>query len=482
MKPSVQPFETSRHGEGNPGSAAVAALLIVLAGSLAAFGQDAPRPQQAGRGSQAPQFVSLEVAADARVSFRIYAPQAQAVRLSAGDIPGVGPTTPLTRGDNGVWEVTVGPIEAGAYRYNFNVDGVATIDPRNPAISESNNNVWSLLYVPGSDRFDTLDVPHGAIAEITYKSTALGRFRRMHVYTPPGYESGRSAYPVFYLLHGAGDNDDAWSSVGRAGFILDNLIAADQARPMIVVMPAGHTSRGAAGAMSRTGTEEFVKDFVHDVMPYVERHYRVLKDRANTAIAGLSMGGNQTLQVAVAHLDRFGYIGVFSSGLLGAFPQPGAPGGRVVAAAPAGATEPPPPSAAEWEGLNAGTLDNAALKKGLRLLWFATGKDDRLMTTTQATVDLLRKHGFSPVFKETPGAHTWINWRNYLADFAPQTVSGAQGRRKAVRRSGPHASRLQRAPRRSRNGFSRAAWSGGSAWRPGRRLAAGDLVCSGTVF
>jgi enterochelin esterase-like enzyme len=397
------------------------ALIIVLAAAPSAFGQEAARPAQAGRGPQAPQFVSPEVSSDSRVSFRIYAPQAQAVRLSAGDIPGVSQNTTLTKADNGVWEVTVGPLDAGAYRYNFNVDGVATIDPRNPSISESNNNVWSLVVVPGSDLFDAKDVPHGAIAEVTYKSTALGRFRRMHVYTPPGYESGRALYPVFYLLHGAGDNDDAWSSVGRAGFILDNLIAVKKARPMIVVMPAGHTSRTAGGAMNRTATDEFVKDFVNDVMPYVETHYRVLKDRANTAIAGLSMGGNQTVQVAIGYLDRFGYIGVFSSGLLGAFPQAAAPGGRAAAPAPpAGAAEAPPPTAAEWETLHAAALDNAALKKGLRLLWFATGKDDRLMSTTQATVDLLKKHGFSPVLEQTPGGHTWINWRNYLVEFAPQ--------------------------------------------------------------
>ncbi len=128
-----------------------------------------------------------------------------------------------------MWEITLGPLGAGAYRYNFNVDGVATIDPRNPAISESNNNVWSLVSVPGSDVFDTRPVPRGAVAEVTYHSTALGKYRRMHVYTPPGYESGRGRYPVFYLLHGAGDNDDSWSSVGRAGFILDNLIAAKRA-------------------------------------------------------------------------------------------------------------------------------------------------------------------------------------------------------------------------------------------------------------
>ena len=373
---------------------------------------------QEGARAQAPQVVSPEVSPERRVTFRIFAPQAQAIRLAASDIPGVGQTTLLTKADNGVWEVAVGPLDPGAYRYNFNVDGVATIDPRNPDTSGSNNNVWSLVYVAGSDLFDLKEVPHGTVAEVTYYSKSLGRFRRMHVYTPPGYEAGRDRFPVFYLLHGAGDNDDAWSSVGRAGIMLDNLIAARRARPMLVVMPAGHTSRTNTGATSRTATEEFVGDFVTDVMPHVEKHYRVLTDRANTAIAGLSMGGGQTLQVAIPRLERFGYIGVFSSGLLGAFPQLAA-GGRAPAPAPAGSAS-APATAAEWEKLNAGTLDNAALKKGLRLFWFATGKDDFLLTTTQATVELFKKHGFAVNFTESAGGHTWINWRNYLAEFAPQ--------------------------------------------------------------
>ena len=131
------------------------------------------------------------------------------------------------------------------------MDGVAVIDPRNPSTSESNNNAWSLVYVPGSDISDTKDVPHGAVASVTYYSETLKRFRRMHVYTPPGYEKGEGKYPVFYLLHGAGDSDDSWSTVGRAGFILDNLIAAGKAKPMIVVMPAGHT--GAVPLRRRGG-------------------------------------------------------------------------------------------------------------------------------------------------------------------------------------------------------------------------------------
>jgi enterochelin esterase family protein len=377
-----------------------------------------------GRGNAAPQFNSPEVQADRKVTFRLYAPQAQAVRLSAGDIQGLGQNTQLTKGENGVWEIAVGPVDPGTYRYNFNVDGVATIDPRSPFISESNNNVWSMVHVAGLDFADTKNVPHGALSAVTYYSSTLGGFRRMHVYTPPGYERTSEKYPVFYLLHGAGDSDDSWSSVGRAGFILDNLIAEKKAKPMLVVMPAGHTRRGTAapGAIARNATEEFVGDFVKDVMPYVEKHYRVLTDRAHTAIAGLSMGGNHTLQVGIPNLNRFAYIGVYSSGLLGVT-LPGVEGrggGRGAGPAPAGPPPPPPPTLDEWAKQNAAMLDNAGLKKGLKLFWFAIGKDDFLLQTNNATVAFFKQHGFSPVVNETAGGHTWINWRNYLHEFAQQ--------------------------------------------------------------
>jgi enterochelin esterase family protein len=386
---------------------AVATLLAASAVAPWAAGQPPAAPARAGRGPQGPQVVSPQVLPDRRVTFRILAPQAQSVRLTGSDIPGNAQGTPLTKGENGVWEVTMGPIDPGAYRYNFNVDGVPVIDPRSPSISESNNNVWSLVYIPGADFMDTKNVPRGAVASITYYSTALGRFRRMHVYTPPGYETDRQKYPVFYLLHGAGDCDEAWTSVGRAGFILDNLLAARKARPMIVVMPAGHTSaamfgaraaaRAGEGAPAAAPRDEFYEDFVTDIMPYVEKHYRVLAGRANRAIAGLSMGGSQTLHIAFSHLDKFAYIGVFSSG-----------------AALGGA------DAGGWEKSHAANLDNAALKKGLRLLWFSTGSEDMLIANSKATVAMLQKHGFNPVFKESPGGHTWINWRNYLNEFAPQ--------------------------------------------------------------
>ena len=398
-----------------PGVSSARTVPIVVALMAAVAACAAPASAQAPGQPGPPQFKSVEVAADRHITFRIYAPKAQGVSLSAGDLTGYVPGgTPLAKAENGVWEVTVGPAAPGAYRYHFGVDGVATIDPRSPAISESNGNVWSLVVVSGDDRFDTRDVPHGAVSAVTYKSTALGTFRRMHVYTPPGYDLGTGRYPVFYLLHGAGDNDHAWSSVGRAGFILDNLIAAKQAKPMVVVMPAGHTPRVDGNPIGAGATEAFVNDFVTDVMPYVESHYRVSTRQGDTAIAGLSMGGAQTLAVAIPRLGRFGYVGVFSSGLLSAFPDrirmPGRPAPDPGVAAKA---------LADWESQNAAAIGNPALKKGLEVLWFATGKDDFLVDATRGTLDLLTKHGFAPVYHESEGGHTWSNWRDYLVLFAP---------------------------------------------------------------
>ena len=384
-----------------------AACITLVAGAHAQ--QPSAPPPAAPQAPQAPAVISPEVSSDRRITFRIHAPQAQSVRLNGGDIPG-NRQSPLVKGENGVWEVTLGPVPAGAYRYNFNVDGVATIDPRNAATSESVTSVWSLVHVPGSDVMDTKNVPHGAVAEVTYYSTSLGRFRRMHVYTPPGYEQGRGRYPVFYLLHGAGDSDDAWTTVGRASFILDNLIAAGRAKPMIVAMPAGHTSV----ARGPNSTSEFVKDFVTDLMPHVEKTYRVIPDRANRAIAGLSMGGDQTLQIAIPHLEKFSAVGVYSAGLFELF-------------RPARAGAPPPPAAAPsaFEDRHRAALSNAAARKGLKLLWFATGVDDFLLQSTRSTVEWMKKYGFEPVYQETPGAHTWLVWRDYLIEFAPLLFGNA---------------------------------------------------------
>ena len=220
-----------------------------------------------------------------------------------------------------MWEATVGPVEPGAYRYSFNVDGVTTIDPASPFTSESNTRTWSMVYVPGADNTDTRNVPHGAVAAVTYYSTALKAFRRMHVYTPPGYETSSAKYPVFYLLHGAGDSDDSWTSVGRAGFILDNLIADKKAKPMVVVMPAGHTSRatapgGAAAATRRRSSSA------------TSRRTSCRTSRSTTACSPIAptprsracrWAATRRCRSAIPQLEKFAYIGVYSSGLLGAF-------------------------------------------------------------------------------------------------------------------------------------------------------------------
>ena len=381
----------------------------------------APAPTPAGRGgqaAQAPAFTSPEILPDQRIAFRLFAPDATSVALRGGDIPAPArANTEFTKGANGVWELTTGVVVPGAYRYVFVVNGVGVIDPRNTAISESNTTTWSVATVSGSDLMDTKSVPHGAVASVYYQSSALGRTRRMHVYTPPGYESGKDRYPVFYLLHGAGDCDDSWTSVGRANFILDNLIASKKAKPMIVVMPAGHTNaggggRGAAAAGGPPPRDEFIDDFVKDVMPYVEKNYRVVADRAHRAIAGLSMGGSQTLNIGIPNLDKFAYVGVYSSSLPG--------GGRGATPASGAAVAPEPPFGAAWEQQNLSALDNAAAKNGLKVLWFATGAEDGVLPRTKSTVELLKKHGFAPVLKESPGGHTWLNWRSYLIEFAPQ--------------------------------------------------------------
>ncbi len=365
-------------------------LVLILISSIKVYGQGQPGQ---------PPLISPEVTDGNKITFRIMAPNADTVRLSGSDIPGSMRGFLMNKKDSGVWEFTTDELVPGAYRYNFNVDGVTVADPINPLTSESNMNSWSLAVLPGNELMDTNDVPHGAVSEVTYYSETLGKFRRMHVYTPPGYEKNAKKYPVFYLLHGAWDSDDSWSTVGRAGFIIDNLIAKGEAVPMVVVMPAGHT-----GPINRGGFNmgSFVDDFNNEIKPYIESHYRVKTDRANRAMAGLSMGGGHTVDIAVPNLKDYAYIGVFSSGVFSL--------GR-----PADQQQGP-----SYEEMHAKVLDDASLKKGLKVFWFGTGKDDFLVQTTRMTVEMFKKHGFDVVYDETEGAHTWLVWRDYLIDFVPK--------------------------------------------------------------
>jgi enterochelin esterase-like enzyme len=384
----------------NSRSQSIPLVAAALGLALASFN---PLFAQNRGGPAAPQAASPEVSADRSVAFRILAPKATSVKLTAGDIPGNGQGKDMTKGTNDVWEVTLDAVQPGSYRYNFNVDGVPVIDPRNPKTSESNANTWSLVHVPGADWQDIQNVPHGAVAEVSYWSSTLKRFRRLHVYTPPGYESGEGKFPIFYLLHGASDSDNSWSTVGRAGFVLDNLIAAGKAKPMVVVMPHGHTGPFRMGG-PRPAVDEFIQEFTDDIMPFVEKRYRVQADRQHRAMAGLSMGGGQTLNIGIPNLDKFSYLGVYSSGVFGIVPRPNAPA----------------PQGPSFEERHGAILDDAKLKEGLKLFWFATGKDDFLLETSRATVAMFKKHNFNVTYKETEGAHTWLVWREYLNEFAPQ--------------------------------------------------------------
>jgi enterochelin esterase-like enzyme len=366
---------------------ASAALLIVVLGAPVSAQAPGARPRRVQD-----TLTSPVIGADGRVTFQLFAPKATEVLLrSEGPAPFAN--QPLARGDSGVWRLTM-QVPADLYIYWYDVDGVAVADPHNNRPRVNMSTVRSLLEVPGaaSEFFAERPVPHGQVAAIHYQSKALGVPRRMHVYTPPGYATGTQRYPVLYLLHGAGDNDQSWLMAGRANFILDNLIAAGKAKPMIVVMPAGHTPPSPNGAPS---SDAFARDLLGDVMPYVEQNFRVLPGREQHAIAGLSMGGQQTLNVGLLNLDRFSQLGVFSSGWFG------------------------PDGAANFAKNNETLLSDPKINDRIRLFWFATGKEDFVLPSTKAALALLDQHRIRYSYKETEGGHTWPNWRAYLNEFAP---------------------------------------------------------------
>jgi enterochelin esterase-like enzyme len=360
--------------------AVAAALLVGLSSSAFAQGEDEP-------------LVSPELTCGGDVILRLRAPAAESVRvMSGGDIPGLSPREglPLIKGGDGVWSISFPSMRPGSFRYRFSVDGVATLDPSNPLTSQSNRSSWSLFHVPGYEFMDTQPVEHGAVAEVTYYSSTLSQHRRMHVYTPPGYQGGRRRYPVFYLIHGGGDSDDSWSTIGRAGFILDNLIAEGKAEPMIVVMPDGHTP----SATRELNASQFANEFVTDIKPYVEAIYRVQTGPRSTAVAGLSMGGGHTLEILASDMPSYGYAGVFSSGVFGIN------------------------EGSDWVEQHMAVLSDAELREDLEYFWFAVGTEDFVYDTTLATVAMLREHGFDVDYHESGGGHTWENWRVYLNDFA----------------------------------------------------------------
>ncbi|MCK8491158.1 alpha/beta hydrolase-fold protein [Spirosoma sp. RP8] len=369
--------------------------LLTLALSLPVMAQMPQRQPTPNDTLQSPRVLN-----DKRIALSIYAPKASEVTVS-GDFLSPAKPLSLAKNEQGVWSVLVGPLKPDYYTYTLTVDGVRTIDPKNPVIKQGISSLENVMTVPGDATAfeDNQSVPHGEVREVWYPSKSLGMMRRMHVYTPPGYEKGATKYPVFYLLHGGGDDDSGWNSIGRAGFILDNLLASGKAKPMIVVMPNGsmpmNNKTGGDLAQSMSAMRAlFADELLKEVMPQVEKTYRTLNNRENRAIAGLSMGGFQTLDVTLSHPELFDYVGVFSSGFFGA-------------------------TIDEAETKYAKALQDPAFNKGKKLFWVEIGKDDFVMDANKKTLALLDKHNIKYQYKETDGGHTWINWRQYLHEYAP---------------------------------------------------------------
>jgi enterochelin esterase-like enzyme len=343
-----------------------------------------------------PPLRSPEVHADNRVTFRFRAPNAKEVLLAREGASRV----PMQKDEQGVWSITTDPLEPDFYGYSFVADGVGLIDPSNFLMKPNLLNTQSAVHVPGpaSLVWETNNVPHGVIHHHFYKSEVVGDDRDYYVYTPPGYDaSGKTQYPVLYLLHGYSDDASAWTSVGLANIVLDNLMAQRKAKPMLIVMPLGY---GAPEILARTGAafrdrdlvkrnyDKFREALFNEVMPEVERKYRISQDRNSRAIAGLSMGGAESLYTGLNALDRFAWVGAFSSG---------------------GLSE---DFAADFPALD--EKANAQLK----LVWIACGTDDRLIELNRKLREWLKLKGVQHTAIETAGAHTWMVWRRNLAAFS----------------------------------------------------------------
>ncbi len=355
-----------------------------------------------------PSVVSPEIKSDNSVTFRLLAPDAAKVTMTGNWMPGWGTQVEMAKGDSGIWLVTTEVLPPEFYTYAFFVDGVKTLDLVNPLVVRDGTRFENYFIVPGeeSDVYTVKDVPHGMLSKVWYPSPSLEKTRRMYVYTPPGYSESNDKYPVFYLLHGAGGDEDAWTTLGRAPYILDNLIAEGKAKPMIVVMTNGNAWSSAApgdepkmestpdfSQMARGG---FEKSLVNDVVPYIENHYRVLTDKGNRAIAGLSMGGMHTQTITNTNPGMFGYIGVMSMGLM---------------------------NNSRWGNYNEEEHKKqikALQDSGLKLYWIGVGKDDFLYESVTNLRKFYDDLGFKYEYMETPGGHTWTNWRIYLAELAPK--------------------------------------------------------------
>jgi len=357
---------------------------------------------QQAKPAQAPErprsLVTPEVHPDDSVTFRFLAPNAQEVKLAR---EGTEPV-PMQKDETGVWTVTTPPLAPDYYGYSILVDGVRMLDPYNHRLVPNLLTPANAVHVPGpkSLPWELNDVPRGEIHVHFYKSEVADDERNFFVYTPPGYDpTAKTTYPVLYLLHGYSDDASAWTMVGHMNVILDNLIAQSKAKPMIVVMPLGYGTmeiiRAGWGGLGNhpevreQNLTKFRQALLTEVMPKVEGEYRVAVDRNSRAIAGLSMGGAESLLTGLTNLDKFAWVGSFSAGGL------------------------PEPIEKNFPG-----LDSKANQQ-LKLLWIACGTEDRLITANRNVREWLKTKGINHVDIETPGMHTWMVWRRNLSEFAP---------------------------------------------------------------
>ena len=371
-------------------------LLITLPLVAVSLRAQEKRPETA-KPAPPPPVVSPEVHSDHRVVFRLRAPNAQAVTVS---LEGSREPLPMQKDEQGVWSVTSDPLAPDFYGYSFQVDGVTNFDPSNHAVKPNFLYRASELHVPGPQSlpWETDDIPHGELHHHFYPSGVVGDHRDYYVYTPAGYDPrAAQTYPVLYLLHGYSDDASGWSAVGRANLILDSLIAAGKAKPMLIVMPLGYgepkilePNSGAFRDRSITerNFDKFREALLTEVMPRVESEYRVSKDRSARAIAGLSMGGAESLLTGLNTLDRFAWIGAFSSG---------------------GFT---PEFEKEFPGLDEKS------NRQIKLLWIACGTEDRLIDINRDFRKWLASRNIAHADIETPGGHSWMVWRRNLSDFA----------------------------------------------------------------
>jgi enterochelin esterase-like enzyme len=363
-----------------------------------------------------------QVFADRSVTFSLKAPNARDVKVAGGDGLGHGPF-PMKRGDDGVWTVTIPPAVPGFHYYWFVLDGVSVNDPGSQTYFGYDKETSGIeTPEPGANYYDIQDVPHGEVRARCYKSKVTGEWRRAYVYTPPGYDHDpRKKYPVLILQHGAGEDETGWTRQGRVNFILDNLIAEGKAQPMIVVMDCGYAIRAGhapapfgAGMTERTLREAqstFEAVVIDELIPMIDATYRTISDRDHRAMAGLSMGGMQTLFIALHHLDKFAYVGSFSGPILANLGDSDSPpkfssaGGQF------------DPSTA-YEGAFA---DPRAFNAKVKLFWMGAGSEEpQIGQPIQQAAEALKNSGVRVVFYESPGtAHEWQTWRRDAKNFLP---------------------------------------------------------------